>query len=163
VTEILDERDQNELVMMVPEGNYTSPGVPTLRFGEGLFVAVTAPRDELTGEAKAIEPRQWIVTDRAGTLRVMAAVRTISPVDDTWRETPTALARPTRFRTPREAHHDLVDVGALACTGFFDGVLTDGGTRAVVDLALRSLIPRALQPWLLNCCADFWTWLRAIE
>jgi hypothetical protein len=131
-----------------------SPWIPTRRFGFAGLVRVTT---SLFGPGDApVEPHQWMVLDKAnGDLAAFARTKVISPLPN-WRPQPSVFFE---SRLPaREAIEELRKADSAVVDAFFSRSSVDLATRRRHALALHSMVPKRLQAWMDDCCADFWRW-----
>jgi hypothetical protein len=139
---------------LILDETYLSPPVPTLRFGFPALLRVTGP---LFGpDDSVVTPFQWIVIDvGAGVLAAFARTEVVSPLPD-WEPPPTAGDEPAM--SSRQALEEFRRFDTTVTDAFFSGAEVQPEERRRYATALRTMIPRALRPWLGACCDDFWGW-----
>ncbi len=150
-------RMDKQIRALLPLEVTRSPWVPTKRFGEHCLVAVAAPVSDVRDVA--VVPAFWFaVSPDFSALLTFTRTRFRSPVRNF--QSTSIEGEPTNL-TPRDAHALLWRLSTSMWPEFFTGrpgVETD---RADAIRAYATATPSRLQPWLSECCSDFFDWLRA--
>lgn len=146
------------LARLVRDETYRSPDIPTRRFGADALVSVTSAMGRqhvTTSEA----PEQWLVTDAAtGDIVAFASTSLITPLPAF--EGGAEVGANTAL-TVREGLATIREVWEPIQTQFLGKEDAPADARRATLDALDAVIPVRLQPWIKECCVDFFDWLQA--
>jgi len=146
------------LGVLIPEGTYRSPQLPTLSLGIPAYVVAFSPqRRKPVGLSEA--PSRWMAIDaRSGDISVFANTSVHTPVRDF---APGPIPVVSGSMSPPDAFAQLRLHWKDASAAFFAGQPAEAAVASAMAEALDSAIVPRLSAWLRLCCADFFAWLDA--
>lgn len=135
--------------------SYRSPWFPTRRLGQDALVAIAAPSRQQSDVS--VVPSTWFaVTPDFRSLLVFARTSVVTPLSDFQ---PAPVEPLSTALASREAHAALWRLSETAWPDFFAHRCPTAGLGSEVEAALDATVPSQLQPWLRQCCADYFDWI----
>lgn len=152
---------KNLLGWLGQEGWVQSEAIPTVLGSNPGWLSIITFLYDPPGTADELRaPSYWVFADQAsGAVRVWADSSLMDPLPADWE---VVGSRHRRDAAPVAGHEALAIIDRHyqeVTAAFFASRPAEAEARHQVDLALRALLPPAVQVWVFMCCDDFSTWL----